>query len=369
MMPPKYLPRDQLTPAQIEALSHARSLARTSQKAAQATIVDILVRARLDQPIFNKAVNHIKSQGQVALHFHPDRPNQKGQTVAEALLEEGVYRSQFETKISNGGLTAFQGGQRDDWEQRLFGGAYQKPDVTPSERPKYGALDLMNHADGPAPRFGSCYFRLSNAVCQRCTFTYQDSVSEPDVFGTIHDLAGIMAATLTDVETHQACFGAQDLTVTSVLQRLSHIENKPVNYSENFGRALDDYIEAQIHGSINLEADVITLVADPSFQSTKTGQVLSQLCTQYDIRLDWHAGFQVQASAIPDDFRGPEIPRLASRIMGQGQLNTAMVGEAALSLYQQPDQWRDLGTYAEVLQYIKQLWHALVTFGQPFISN
>ena len=99
--------------------------------------------------------------------------------------------------ISNGGLTAFRGRERDNWEKRLFGGVYQKPDVTSLERPKYGALDLMNHADGPSPRFGSCYFRLSNEVSKRCSFTYKDSFYQPEECGTIDDLTCIMASMLS----------------------------------------------------------------------------------------------------------------------------------------------------------------------------
>ncbi|MGQ7111171.1 DUF3626 domain-containing protein, partial [Escherichia sp. TWPC-MK] len=31
------------------------------------------------------------------------------------------------------------------------------------------------HPDGPAPRFGSCYFLLSPKVSSRSTYTYLDS--------------------------------------------------------------------------------------------------------------------------------------------------------------------------------------------------
>jgi len=41
--------------------------------------------------------------GAVALNFHPDRIAADGRMVTEALLADGVYRSQFATGISNGG--------------------------------------------------------------------------------------------------------------------------------------------------------------------------------------------------------------------------------------------------------------------------
>ena len=42
--------------------------------------------------------------------------------IAEALLEQGRYKSQFETLLSNGSVSAYPGGERDLWEKRIFGG-------------------------------------------------------------------------------------------------------------------------------------------------------------------------------------------------------------------------------------------------------
>jgi hypothetical protein len=64
-----------------------------------------------------------------------------------------VYRSQFETGTSNGGLTAHPGGDRWSWESRIFAGAYD--DAPSAERPKYGSLNFPRRATGGAPRFGS----------------------------------------------------------------------------------------------------------------------------------------------------------------------------------------------------------------------
>jgi hypothetical protein len=59
----------------------------------------------------------------VTLHFHPDRLV-GGVPILRRMADDGVYRSQFETGTSNGGLTAFPGGDRWRWESRIFGGAY-----------------------------------------------------------------------------------------------------------------------------------------------------------------------------------------------------------------------------------------------------
>ena len=56
--------------------------------------------------------------------------------MIEVLAQEGIYRSQFETGTSNGGLTAHPGGDRWLWESRMFGAAYDR--TAPELRPKYG---------------------------------------------------------------------------------------------------------------------------------------------------------------------------------------------------------------------------------------
>lgn len=160
-----------LTAAQRAALRHVRTVALRDRAAALAVVGRALAGTgvRLEP---ERLVGAIGRQGRVTLNFHPDRLRADGRTVAEALATEGVYRSQFETRISNGGLTAYPGGDRDRWEERLFGGAYQRPGVGPAQRPKYGGLNLLDHPDGACPRFGSCHLRLRPEVLTRTTFCF-----------------------------------------------------------------------------------------------------------------------------------------------------------------------------------------------------
>ena len=68
----------------------------------------------------------------VTLNFHPDRLH-AGVPLLAAMAADGVYRSQFETGTSNGGLTAHPGGDRWHWESRMFGQAYDA--APPADRP------------------------------------------------------------------------------------------------------------------------------------------------------------------------------------------------------------------------------------------
>src|SRR5262249_43944873 len=148
-------------------------------------INEVLRMSNIAPKEWANALDAIRDHARIALHFHPDRPDARERTVAESLLECGVYKNQFETLLSNGHVAPFVGGPRDLWEQEMFGGAYQRGGVDAAHRPKYGALDLMRHADGPSPRFGSCYLLLAPAAAQRATFTYLDSHEVPADKGTL----------------------------------------------------------------------------------------------------------------------------------------------------------------------------------------
>jgi hypothetical protein len=131
------------------------------------------------------------------------------------------------------------------------------------------------------------------------------------------------------------------------------------------GRVLDSGVEAHVHGPIDLRRDVERLVADPSFDGTATGEVLAEICRKYEIGLEWHGGFVMRVSDVPDDFRGPEMRPLAERISSDGTISAVVIGAAEASLHQRPDDWRDWGAKDETLQHLKQLWHVLVHHGTP----
>jgi len=111
------------------------------------------------------------------------------------------------------------------------------------------------------------------------------------------------------------------------------------------------------------------LVADPAFAPTGTGEILRQLAARCEFPLQWHCGFQLSVGDVPDDFRGPAMPRLARRIASEnGIIDAAVIGAAEASLSRHPDACGDWGNGAEVLQHLKQLWHVLVHYGAPAVQ-
>ncbi|GLY95101.1 DUF3626 domain-containing protein [Actinoplanes sp. NBRC 103695] len=311
----------------------------------------------------DRALAHVRALGtpgevppaSITVSFHPDRLLADGLTVAEHLVAEGVYRSQFETRISNGGLTAFPGGDRDVWERRMFGGAYAGVTVG---RPVYGALNLAGHPDGGSPRFGSCHLRLDPVVSARATFSHGDSVTEPAVVGTADTFGGIWAALLAEVAATGRALGLAAASPREWVAALA--EPRTVA-----GRALDDYVEAQVHGGLELAGAVQAVVADPSFAGTPTGALLSRLAP----RLEYHPGFVLAPAEFPPDLRTETTPRLAAELasrFGVDRIHAEVVGRAAQAVVRDPASWSAFGPAAEVLQELKYVWHILVLRGRPF---
>jgi Protein of unknown function (DUF3626) len=219
--------------------------------------------------------------------------------------------SQFVTGTSNGGLTAYPGGDRWRWESRIFGGAYDR--ATARQRPVYGALDFRRDPYGAAPRFGSAHLRLAAGALARTTFCYPDSVFEPSAFGvaTAMSLIALAEADRRD--------------------------------------ALDDYVEAQVHGPVLLARDVEALVLDPCYRGTAVEAAARRL----PCPVEWHPGLRLSVAELGrhGDYRGPEYVELGARIAVGGRLDPLVVGGAANS-----------GAYDP--QALKKVWHCLARFGR-----
>ncbi|KOY17425.1 DUF3626 domain-containing protein [Paenibacillus xylanivorans] len=360
----------QLTRSQNAAIEHINNCARSQKKEVQASLKEIFQLSNIHWDIYEEAVDKLRSHARVAMHFHPDRPVVDMKIVAQSLFEQGIYKSQFETLISNGSVSAYSGGARDLWEEKLFGGAYQLEGTTKFERPKYGALDLLLHPDGPSPRFGSCYFLLKPNASHRCTFTYGGSQDDPKEKGTYEELDDILSALFTDAFFRDYAIGEKDLTPKKLIEKLLYNLERPLEDPSKLAphRNLNHFIETQVHGDIYLEDDVEILVADPSFKGTEIGKYLEQICIKYSIDLFWHMGFAMRAEEVPSDFRGPTMPSLAKRIASNGNIDASVIGNAVNDLKRNPDLWSDRGNYEEVLQELKYMWHVLVRYGKSMDS-
>jgi hypothetical protein len=275
-------------------------------------------------PWAEAAVGHVQARAvgrpidpalRVTVNFHPDRLHH-GTPILRAMARDGRYRNQFETGTSNGGLTAHPGGDRWVWEQRIFGGTYD--DAPAQERPKYGALNHRQWTVGGAPRFGSAHLRLAAHTLARSTFCYPDSVYEPERFGTATHL-DLMAAADHDWET---------------------------GVTED----LDSYVEAHVHGVVDLVTDVEALVLDPVYRGTAVESDAAAL----PCPVEWHEGFRVDLTTVRahPGYRGAHIVAVADQVAVDGRLDAAVIGAAVAAGGHDP-------------QDLKKVWHHLARFGRP----
>lgn len=280
-------------------------------------------RRALDHVAGLSRVGALDRSLRVTLNFHPDRAH-GGRTVLESLAAEGVYRSQFETGTSNGGLTAHPGGSRWRWEQRIFGHAYD--DAPAAQRPRYGALNHRRRSVGGSIRFGSAHLRLAEHVLDRTTFCFPDSVFEPVDLGT---------AQRFDLLPLADAFDARPLT-------------DEVEATE--GGVLDDYVEAHVHGPVVLADDVEALVLDPSHAGTATEEQAGRL----GIPVEWHEGRVLEVPELERHpyFRGQHVVEVGRRVAEDGRLDAAVVGRAATRGDEDP-------------QDLKKVWHHVARFGRP----
>ncbi len=352
-----------LNHCQQRALTFVRVNASRNHDRVRNRLTELNQRAGISGLLTQEAADHLSTQCRIALHFHPERLSKTGRTVVHGLLEDGQYKNQFETGLSSGSPSAFEGGERDEWERRLFGGAYHTPGCSYEHRPRYGALQVMHHPDGPSPRFGSCYFLLNPAINRRSTFTFGGS-QETDALentSTSEAMDAVLLNVLERADSEGQVLGVRGAPAEVVQRIVQARSDLSVPLGERpLGRALDSFVEVQVHGVISLDEDIEHLVADPAFRSTAVEELFRELCDTYQITLDWHAGFSLEVEHVPAHFRGYPTGQLARRITRDGAIDAAVIGKAANDAYRDMNAWADFGARDEVLTCFRRLWHALV---------
>jgi Protein of unknown function (DUF3626) len=133
----------------------------------------------------------------------------------------------------------------------------------------------------------------------RTTFCYPDSFFEPEHFGVASQLSTLVA-----------------------LAEADHRD------------PLDDYIEAQVHGVVDLARDAEALVLDPCYRSTPTEAAARRLACP----IEWHSGFTLTTA---------ELRR-------NGRLDPRILGDASRT-----------GQFDA--QALKRVWHYVARFGSPAV--
>jgi hypothetical protein len=303
--------------------------------------------AGLGSATLDECAEQFAQAGALTINFHPDRRARTGSTVARGLLHQGRYHSQWITGISNGSRSAIADGERHRFEHHLFAAAYEGVDPLNEDLPVYGAFDLWGDPFGGSPRFGSSHLVLHPSVLSRTTLCVGDSHAAPTDVGTVDNPWSLLAG----LAEQPWCGASLEALLSGRLPAAGP------------SRRLDGYIEAQVHGGVDLARDVTKAVIDPSFVGTDVADDLRSAADLYGFTLEIHAGSELDAADVPEDFRGPTMPALARRIARpDGIVDARAIGQAANSINWQPPQ--PLGDPPDSdAQQLKYLWHTLLAFG------
>jgi hypothetical protein len=251
----------------------------------------------------------------------------------------------------------------------------------------YGGLDLLGQQNGACPRFGASHLRLRPAVIERAEFSYgaAGSAGAGDA-----GLAAAVAGVLETVATTSCLLGRDGVDVGSFARvMLGREPRRPDGpFAPAMGYSLDDYIEAQMPGPVDLAADAEAIVIDPAYAGSPTADALLAAARRHGLQAMWHPGCVLPLARIPTAApRGPgarltvwqafcahgRARRLAERVAAEsGQrdaeqpyVDAEVINTAAASAVRDPPAWRSWGEPPEILRSLKLLWLLVVVYGRP----
>ena len=77
--------------SQRKAIQFVRDAAQGKSTDAWSTLKTICERSNRPYRLIEDAIKTMMNEGHIALHFHPDRVLESGQTIAESLRRSGLY--------------------------------------------------------------------------------------------------------------------------------------------------------------------------------------------------------------------------------------------------------------------------------------
>jgi hypothetical protein len=206
-------------------------------------------------------------------------PVARDRLLIDAFMADTNYRNQFETGLTSGSPTAYEGGSRDTWEKTIFEGGYHGHPLVAAERPKYGAMNPSWRPFGPATSYGECYLIMKRGIRNRTTLTASDSSGcRADGVGTAQDFQHVLNATPDT--------------------RFKAILDTALGYDAPNDTAYP-YLEAQIHGPVEFKQDVERLVIDTKHKGTEIETKLRAWAEANGFPVSWHDRKEIHVDGDP----------------------------------------------------------------------
>lgn len=283
-----------LNDTQRAVLRDTAARAATHSAAAHAALLEKVKGLGFGEEALKTCLEYIRTKAPITINFNPDKrvadtsapvgpdywsvtEDPSGRRLIDALLADGSYRNQFETRNTSGSFAPYEGGCRDGWEKTIFAGGYHGHPLIPQERPKYGALNAVRDTNGGAASYGRCYFVLKDGVRGRTTFTPRNS-------------SGCKENEVGTVDHFEHVLNAQDVAALVDIA-LGRRRRASLGW---FGGA---YIEAQVHGPVEFDKDVAAVVVNTMFRGTEYETKLREFARKYRVPLQWTDGERVTDDA------------------------------------------------------------------------
>lgn len=196
----------------------------------------------------NKNLNKLIENNEFRIKFPSD-----DESVIKSILQDGRYKTQFETETSGGVLNSYI---RENASHNLFN--------TPSDTPKkdyekYGYLGSKNEIkDNRNPQlgfYGDGIITLKKSeMMDRTTITVGDSLRDAS------DGRYIMGSKVTNVDS-TVCVGRPSMIEEFNSRINSKIESNGINDASTIGFATRSYFELQYHGDVTLK-DIESITVD-----------------------------------------------------------------------------------------------------------
>ncbi len=218
---------DSLTEKQQKVVKHCTKKARIFSKNVEAHVFKRFLEMDYGMEELDKVRDYIKNKVNIIIHFNG--------TLVEKFISDGHYKSCFEVTGKGVGYNSW----RSTKEKNIFGGFYD--DTTePSERLKYGCINLFNSPTGwtAAQAYGRSFLVLKQEVKLRTTYLYGNSSGNE-----------------TYIQNFDSCNNMLLFIPQNMLKDLiEYVINGKIPTQSH------TYVECQIHGDIDFNRDIEDIV-------------------------------------------------------------------------------------------------------------
>lgn len=269
-----------LSQEQKRALAVQANQACTNHQKAYGSLLARIQKLGYQEADLQKCFDYLDQQAPLTINLAPNvNVGDSEISVFKSLQDDGRYKNLWERggkRATNPKAPKRSPGFFLHKESKTFQSEYNRTQAR--ERPKYGALNPLKLSEGGAAVFGRGVLILKQEVKDRTTYVPRDSrFTQMNQVGFQGAMAGCLAAKQDDYldQLMQVALGRSD-------QGRYVAEKAPGAFTGS------NYIEAHIHGDINLATDLSGVALDRRYQGTRYAQDAEDFARHFNVPIEWY---------------------------------------------------------------------------------